>query len=194
MGSPNRVMSHVLSCLTSFSSLSQLVCSEKHNWECEVAKTPQTVPCSSSLLSCVFAWQREKRHCSYSIWSMRPCAASMHSDFRSATIHCLVSSYNELINLNGRATALWTLLFWVLPLVLENADEWTPSKNVQPCAPDIRSICYRSLSLETVHIGVVGNHQYFGQRLLQYPCLCKPGNWTTRLQGSLSYSLYKIKY
>lgn len=42
-GSPNWVMSHTLSYPTRFSSLGQLVCSEKHNREREMSSTPQAV-------------------------------------------------------------------------------------------------------------------------------------------------------
>lgn len=42
-GSPNWMMSHTLSYPTRFSSLGQLVCSEKHNWEREMSSMPQAV-------------------------------------------------------------------------------------------------------------------------------------------------------
>lgn len=119
---------------------------------------------------------------------MRSTAAHLHGIFLSATTTCLVSSYNELLYLDGRATALQTLMFWVLPLVLEREDAWTPSKKA------LISFLMLDLFMNSCTCGKCIHKAAWepsvSKGFCNIPWLGKPGSWT-RLQGRLCHSLFQ---
>lgn len=220
MGSPSWMMSHTLSNPIRFSSLGQLVCSEKRNWEPEMSSMPQAVLPHQFLITRLASVLREAslrmRDVKYSSGCPMLVVFTLFCVFAWQPKEILFLFH--LIYEVKCSPPAWYFPFCyynLLGIVLQWADIYGQKSNcfINPHVLDASFSSRESRWMNTLKKWAIisflildlfmnsctcGNcihraawEPSVGKGFCNIPGLWKPGRWTTRLQGRLCHSLFQ---